>query len=62
VGLIHGRPVFFLHGTPSGQLLRHVSGEYDRAGLRVITYDRPGYGRSTRLRPASEGHSTRGQG
>jgi pimeloyl-ACP methyl ester carboxylesterase len=48
-GLADGRPVFFLHGTPGGRLLRHVGGEYERTGLRVITYDRPGYGRSTRL-------------
>jgi pimeloyl-ACP methyl ester carboxylesterase len=48
-GVADGRPVLFLHGTPGGRLLRHVNGEYERAGLRVITYDRPGYGRSTRL-------------
>jgi pimeloyl-ACP methyl ester carboxylesterase len=48
-GLTDGRPVFFLHGTPGGRLLRHVSGEYERTGLRVITYDRPRYGGSTRL-------------
>jgi pimeloyl-ACP methyl ester carboxylesterase len=41
--------LFFLHGAPGGRLLRHVGGEYERARLRVITYDRPGYGRSTRL-------------
>ncbi len=29
--------------------MREVRGEYERCGVRVITYDRPGYGRSTRL-------------
>jgi pimeloyl-ACP methyl ester carboxylesterase len=56
-GLTDGRPVFFLHGTPGGRLLRHVSGEYERTGLRVITYDRPGYGRSTRLPGRSIAHA-----
>lgn len=48
-GPAQGSPVFFLHGTPGSRLLRHVGGEYDRTGVRAITYDRPGYGRSTRL-------------
>lgn len=48
-GVPEGRPLFYLHGTPGGRLLRHVNGEYERHQLRVITYDRPGYGRSTRL-------------
>ena len=45
-----GTPVFLLHGTPGSRL----SGQHPHpervtdAGLRVITYDRPGYGRSTR--------------
>lgn len=43
-----GVPLFFLHGTPGGRLLRSVGGEYERRGIRAITYDRPGYGRSTR--------------
>jgi pimeloyl-ACP methyl ester carboxylesterase len=47
-----GLPVFFLHGTPGGALLRHVdvtSGDdvYRERHLRVVTYARPGYGRST---------------
>jgi pimeloyl-ACP methyl ester carboxylesterase len=45
-----GAPVFFLHGTPGsrvgpfprGPLLHHV-------GVRLIAYDRPGYGGSDRL-------------
>jgi pimeloyl-ACP methyl ester carboxylesterase len=41
-------PLFYLHGTPGGRLLRSVGGEYERHGIRAITYDRPGYGQSTR--------------
>lgn len=42
-----GRPVFYLHGTPSSRLERCVdSGALERLGIRLITYDRPGYGRS----------------
>ena len=48
-GPADGSPVFFLHGTPGGRLLRHVGGEYERTGVRAITYDRPGYGGSDRL-------------
>ena len=48
-GPVEGRPVFVLHGTPGSRYLRHVGGEYERQSLRVITYDRPGYGRSSRL-------------
>ncbi|GIE96424.1 alpha/beta fold hydrolase [Paractinoplanes rishiriensis] len=44
-----GAPMFYLHGTPGSRLMRHVDGTYERAGVRVITYDRPGYGRSPRL-------------
>jgi pimeloyl-ACP methyl ester carboxylesterase len=43
-----GRPVFFLHGTPSSRLL--YSGQAEdarRRGIRLIGYDRPGYGGST---------------
>jgi pimeloyl-ACP methyl ester carboxylesterase len=52
-----GRPVFFLHGTPGGRLLRHVNGEYERTGVRAITYDRPGYGGSDRLAGRQVGHA-----
>src|SRR4051795_9047041 len=47
-----GAPIFLLHGTPGCRLSgRHPNPERVReAGLRVITYDRPGYGRSTRHR------------
>jgi pimeloyl-ACP methyl ester carboxylesterase len=43
-------PVLFLHGTPGGRLNRHPDEDvYIDAGVRLITYDRPGYGRSTWL-------------
>lgn len=44
-----GFPVLALHGTPGGRLNRHPDeSRYAEAGARVITYDRPGYGRSDR--------------
>jgi len=49
-GKIHGgKPVFLLHGTPGsrvGPLPRQ--GLLYRLGVRLITYDRPGYGQSDR--------------
>lgn len=48
-GVPDGFPVFSLHGTPGSRLGHHPDGEvYRRPGARVITYDRPGYGQSTR--------------
>jgi pimeloyl-ACP methyl ester carboxylesterase len=50
-----GRVVLSLHGTPGCRLLNSWRVEYglDEAlrswGVRLITYDRPGYGRSDRL-------------
>lgn len=44
-----GVPVFSLHGTPGSRLTRHPDEDvYTRAGVRAITYDRAGYGQSTR--------------
>jgi len=44
-----GFPVMALHGTPGGRLNRHFDpSKYAEAGARVVTYDRPGYGRSSR--------------
>ena len=45
-----GVPVFVLHGTPGSRSsgLHPDSDKVTAAGLRVITYDRPGYGGSTR--------------
>jgi pimeloyl-ACP methyl ester carboxylesterase len=46
-----GFPVFTLHGTPGSRYNRHFDeGAYAEAGARVLTYDRPGYGGSGRLR------------
>lgn len=45
-----GFPVFALHGTPGGRLERHPDeSRYVAAGVRLITYDRAGYGLSDRL-------------
>lgn len=42
-----GVPVILSHGTPGSRLARHPDPEiYDRHGVRVVAYDRPGYGRS----------------
>jgi pimeloyl-ACP methyl ester carboxylesterase len=52
VGAPAGIPVFVLHGTPGSRLgsLRQHPERVADAGLRVISYDRPGYGGSTRQR------------
>ena len=45
-----GAPVVALHGTPGSRLGRPVDLDgLAAAGVRLITYDRPGYGDSTRL-------------
>jgi pimeloyl-ACP methyl ester carboxylesterase len=45
-----GFPVVALHGTPGGRLDRHPDPDVPvRAGVRLITYDRPGYGSSQRM-------------
>ena len=45
----NGFPVFSLHGTPGSRFSRYYDeGLYVEAGVRVITYDRPGYGGSDR--------------
>jgi pimeloyl-ACP methyl ester carboxylesterase len=44
-----GIPVFSLHGTPGSRLSRHPDEDvYRQSGVRAITYDRPGYGASSR--------------
>ncbi|WP_214108192.1 alpha/beta fold hydrolase [Acrocarpospora catenulata] len=46
-GVPTGDPVFLLHGTPGSRLgPRPRSGLLYRLGVRLITYDRPGYGQS----------------
>lgn len=42
-----GVPVFLLHGTPGCRLsVRPPDADLERHGVRLVTYDRPGYGRS----------------
>ena len=46
-GSADGSPVFLLHGTPGSRFTRYPDPtEYERRNLRVVTYDRPGYGKS----------------
>ncbi|MGK4582532.1 alpha/beta fold hydrolase [Kitasatospora sp. HPMI-4] len=49
-GDMQGRPVFLMHGTPGSRVgpLPRASVLY-RLGVRLISFDRPGYGDSTRL-------------
>jgi pimeloyl-ACP methyl ester carboxylesterase len=43
-----GKPVFYLHGTPSSRILDpRWDADATRRGIRLIAYDRPGYGGST---------------
>ena len=50
IGDPSGAPAFVLHGTPGSRLsaLHRHRQRVAAAGLRVITYDRPGYGGSSR--------------
>ena len=43
-----GAQMFWLHGTPGSRRLRHDVNDYKAHRLWVCTYDRPGYGMSTR--------------
>jgi pimeloyl-ACP methyl ester carboxylesterase len=45
-----GAPIFWLHGTPGSRMFRDPSDCYQRYRLAVCSYDRPGYGLSTRRR------------
>jgi pimeloyl-ACP methyl ester carboxylesterase len=46
----HGNPVFLMHGTPGSRLGPHPRGAVlYRRGVRLLAYDRPGYGHSTRM-------------
>jgi pimeloyl-ACP methyl ester carboxylesterase len=52
-----GQLLFFLHGTPGGRLTRHPDPTlWSRLGLRVVTVDRPGYGKSAPLPGRPVGH------
>jgi pimeloyl-ACP methyl ester carboxylesterase len=43
-----GRPLLQLHGTPGSRLARSPDpGLYERVNAHVVTFDRPGYGRSS---------------
>jgi pimeloyl-ACP methyl ester carboxylesterase len=44
-----GDPVVFLHGTPGSRLFFPDPALRCASGVRVVTFDRPGYGRSTPL-------------
>jgi pimeloyl-ACP methyl ester carboxylesterase len=45
-----GKPVFLLHGTPGSRLGPHPRGiVLHRLGVRLIAFDRPGYGESDRF-------------
>lgn len=46
-GDLDGAALFVLHGSPGSRFLRHPGRGYADHELRVITYDRPGYGVST---------------
>lgn len=53
-----GAPVFSLHGTPGSRLGRHHDESvYTESQVRLITYDRAGYGRSTRLPGRAVAHA-----
>ena len=46
-GASDGMPVLVCHGTPGSRLTRHPDPTlYERHGVRMVAYDRPGYGRS----------------
>ncbi|MEU9714301.1 alpha/beta hydrolase [Streptomyces sp. NPDC047976] len=47
-GVPGGTPVVYLHGSPMSRLARHPDDSLFRElGVRLITYDRPGFGCST---------------
>ena len=55
-----GKPVFYLHGTPGSRLLQGAQvHEARRMGIRLIAYDRPGYGGSTPMRGRSVADAAR---
>jgi pimeloyl-ACP methyl ester carboxylesterase len=49
-GRADGKPVLQFQGTPGSRFSRHAHEDlYDRLGVRLIVFDRPGYGASSRL-------------
>jgi pimeloyl-ACP methyl ester carboxylesterase len=50
LGKPSGPPVFFMHGTPGSRVGPHPRSQWlYQHGVRLIAYDRPGYGGSDRL-------------
>jgi pimeloyl-ACP methyl ester carboxylesterase len=48
IGASDGRVVFYFHGAPGGRLeMAGNDAAFAAAGVRVVTADRPGYGRSS---------------
>lgn len=46
----NGVPAFFIHGDPGGRIIWPLDPSLDaRIGIRRLTFDRPGWGESTRL-------------
>lgn len=50
-GPSNGRPVFFFHGTPGSRLQVPKQDELQKQNIRLIAFDRPGYGNSSALAP-----------
>jgi pimeloyl-ACP methyl ester carboxylesterase len=47
-GTPDGTPVFYAHGTPMSRLARYPDDRlFTGLGIRLVTYDRPGFGNST---------------
>ncbi len=46
-GKPYGKPVFFFHGMPGSRFFRPPDEITTKTGVRLITTDRPGFGRST---------------
>src|SRR4029453_3352204 len=45
-GALQGRPLMLFHGRPGSRLFCPDEDATNAAGVRLITIDRPGYGRS----------------
>src|SRR3954462_477063 len=56
-GLSYGVPVIAMHGSPgSGVLYKAHIRDANERGIRLISYDRPGYGGSSRLKGRNVAH------
>ena len=49
LGAVDGEPVVLFHGAPGSRLFSPDPAATQSAGARLITFDRPGYGRSNPL-------------